>query len=221
MSQREQNKQEKRERIVAAATRIISRDGIDALTMRRLADEAEVSSRTPYNLFDSKTQILVAILLQTVEPFGQPGSDSAEALALARLLQRLEILLDLDRKSEIFFRSVYWAIMRSDDMASKTQGRKTLTSIIGEHIKSAYNQGELRSDCDPDALIVHISTLLISILGLWADSQLSQAEMVSHTRHAWVNSLLPHARGKALRYLRDNRGGSYLEELTGKRGKVA
>ena len=215
MSQREHNKQEKRERIVAAATQIIADDGIDALTMRRLADEAGVSSRTPYNLFDSKTQILVAILLQTIEPFGQPDPPPENDLAVAQLLQRLEVLLNLDKKSEVFFRSVYWSIMRSDDMESKTQGRTTLTGLIGEHINTASNKGELKSGCNTGALINHISTLLISILGLWADSQINQAEMVSHTRHAWVNSLLPHARGKALRYLRENSGDTYLETYSG------
>ncbi len=31
----------------------------------------------------------------------------------------------------------------------------------------------------------------------------SLQEAISHIRKAWINSLLPHARGKALRYLRE------------------
>ena len=203
MSQREQNKQEKRSRIVAAAARIISKDGIDALTMRRLADEAHVSSRTPYNLFDSKTDILFAIMLQTIEPLGHLDTPTARGLAIANLFQRLEVFLSLDEESEAFFRSVHWAIMRSDDMESKSEARIILNRLVAEDINNAFEQGELKSDSDTEALAIHFTILLASILGMWADSQISLQEAISHTRKAWINSLLPHARGKALRYLRE------------------
>ena len=131
------------------------------------------------------------------------------------------MLLALDQETETFLRSVHWSIMRSDDMESKLQGRIMLNTLIAKHINSALEQGELKPECGTEALTLHISTLLASILGMWADSQLSLHEAISHTRHAWINSLVPHARGKALRFLRENAGGSFLEELPARPEKVA
>ena len=61
MAQREKAKEEKRARIREAAARIIRSEGIGKLTMRRLAEEAGVSLRTPYNLIGSKTDVLEII----------------------------------------------------------------------------------------------------------------------------------------------------------------
>lgn len=206
---------------MAAAVRIIASDGIDALTMRRLADEAGVSSRTPYNLFESKTDILTAIMLEAMEPLQQHDAQDNQGLALADLVQHLEALLALNQEKQAFFRSVHWSIMRSDDVEAKLQGRLVLNRLIGDHIDEAMANGELKPDCDATSLALHISTLLAAILGMWADQQLSLREAVGHTRHAWSNSLMPHARGKALRYLKDTEAGVVTGEYPEPTGKVA
>jgi AcrR family transcriptional regulator len=53
------------DRIVAAALGIADRDGLDALTMRGIADELGVSSMTPYGYVPSKGELL-ALMLDTV-----------------------------------------------------------------------------------------------------------------------------------------------------------
>ena len=221
MSLREQNKQEKRTRILAAAEHIIAREGIEYLTMRYLAEVAGVSSRTPYNLFDSKTDILFAIMLERMEPIKDLGGRADEGLAVAVLLQRVETLLDLDTEREAFFRSIHWAIMRSDDMEAKIAGRVTINHLIANHVEKLLERGELKSDCDTQTLTGHLEILLASILGMWADSQLTLKEAVAHTRYAWINSLVPHARGKALKYLRENDGTNLLKRAHRTKEKVA
>ena len=172
--------------------------------MRHLAEVADVSYRTPYNLFDSKTDILFAIMLQSMGPLEDLDASDDSGLAIATLLGRLETLLALTDETENFFRSIHWAIMRSDDIEAKVQGRLTLNRMIADHICQLREQGELKNECDKESLTMHLGILLASILGMWADSQLSLKEALAHTRYAWINSLLPHARGKALRYLREN-----------------
>ncbi|MEM8564673.1 MAG: hypothetical protein AAGF57_20700, partial [Pseudomonadota bacterium] len=87
--------------------------------MRHLADEAGVSSRTPYNLFSSKTDILFAIMMQSTEPLGNLEQEAQHGLAVAKLFQRLEALGALDEEAEPFYRSIHWSIMRSDDLEAK------------------------------------------------------------------------------------------------------
>src|SRR5689334_6227903 len=58
----EDNKAERRERILRAARKLVAERGYAGLTMRDLADAARVSVPTLYNLFGSKDAILIAEL---------------------------------------------------------------------------------------------------------------------------------------------------------------
>ncbi len=62
----EEHKSERRERILAAARKLVATRGYDALTMRDLAVAARVSVPTLYNLFGSKDAILVAEIESSV-----------------------------------------------------------------------------------------------------------------------------------------------------------
>lgn len=202
MGRREQNKAEKRARIIAAAKEIIASEGIEHCTMRYLAEVAELSPRTTYNLFASKTDILVAILLEGFQPLLQAGELGGEGLGVERALQTLGSIPGDFGPQQEFYRGVHWAIMRSDDMASKEQARQTLEQLVANRVEELHARGELKPDCDTAGLTQHLSVLVPAILGMWADAQLSLEEALAHTRYAWINSLIPHARGKALRHLK-------------------
>ncbi len=63
----DQNKSERRARILKAARRVVARSGYDGLTMRDLAEAARVSVPTLYNLFGGKDAILAAAMAESVE----------------------------------------------------------------------------------------------------------------------------------------------------------
>ena len=56
-----------RERIAAAALEIVDTEGLDALTMRRLAEQLEVGTMTLYRYFPEKEQLLDAVI-EAAEP---------------------------------------------------------------------------------------------------------------------------------------------------------
>jgi AcrR family transcriptional regulator len=61
---RERGKARRKERILQAAKRLLAEGGIEALSARKLAAEAEVSVRTLYALVGSKAQVLEAVMQQ-------------------------------------------------------------------------------------------------------------------------------------------------------------
>jgi AcrR family transcriptional regulator len=61
----EDQKAERRARILAAARRLIAERGFDGLTMRDLAQASRVSVPTLYNLFGGKLALLVGELEET------------------------------------------------------------------------------------------------------------------------------------------------------------
>ncbi len=67
MGIRERSKQKRRNRILIAARGLIVDEGVAGLSMRALADAAEVSVATLYNLMGSKEEILYALLDQSYD----------------------------------------------------------------------------------------------------------------------------------------------------------
>ncbi len=60
---RERNVEARRQRILQAARVLLSRGGLGALSMRRLAEEASLSVNTLYNLWGTREEILRALTL--------------------------------------------------------------------------------------------------------------------------------------------------------------
>jgi AcrR family transcriptional regulator len=75
-----------REAIAATALDLLDRDGIDALSMRKLADELGVGTMTLYGYFRSKTELLDAVIDASVSEAGltADGTWRERATALAR-----------------------------------------------------------------------------------------------------------------------------------------
>src|SRR5689334_17684663 len=64
---RDRQTRERRRRILEAAAQLIRASGGAGLSMRTLAERAEVSLATPYNLFGSKSGVLTALQFSTLE----------------------------------------------------------------------------------------------------------------------------------------------------------
>src|SRR4051812_13325929 len=79
------------EDIAAAALDLVDRDGLDALSMRRLADELGVGTMTLYGYFRSKSELLDALMDVSVTVTGDElpdaGSPRARIAALARTMR--------------------------------------------------------------------------------------------------------------------------------------
>ncbi len=94
---RERKKQEVRRRIIAAATTLITENGLEATTMEDIAASAEVSVGTVYNYFGTKNALLLAgvedetdkMVAAGMTVISEPGDDP-----LAAIQQLLHTYLD-------------------------------------------------------------------------------------------------------------------------------
>jgi len=62
MQLREEQKSERRARIVAAAIELIEQEGLDALTMAKVAQKARVTAPTVYSLVGNRDAVLAAVM---------------------------------------------------------------------------------------------------------------------------------------------------------------
>lgn len=67
-----------RERVIEVAARIVVRDGVDGLNMRRLAQECGVSSMTPYRHIGSKEELLRVLANRYLDEIDYPDPGSME-----------------------------------------------------------------------------------------------------------------------------------------------
>ena len=193
MSLRENNKQQNRHRILRAAETIIREDGIDRLSMRHLGERAGVSLRTPYNLFGSKTRVLIALLQ---EPLADVLHDALQAQAgstLQFIFAALARARDRFTPEERFFRETYWQVMCSDQHEDRSKTIQQALRVAQPLIERCVAEGELEADLDLPALSRNLTIVSFALFGMWAGSQLSLDELAAEVRYALASSLLGRA----------------------------
>jgi AcrR family transcriptional regulator len=65
--------------LLSAAARLMERDGSHAVSMQALADEASVSVGLIYRYFGNKQDLLLAVIVEVLENFGNRVPDAVEA----------------------------------------------------------------------------------------------------------------------------------------------
>lgn len=179
-----------RARIERAAEAIIRADGISALTMRRLADQAAVALKTPYNLFGSKTGVLTALLNRVTDILMAELTSDEAAPSLADLVLTLDRLAAFYATDEVFYQGVFWEVMKSGDPEARTQAHGNIIDLITGLIQSAQTTGDLKPGTDPVLLGGQLGLNLLANLGMWAGGHMSITDTVTQTKAVWIALLL-------------------------------
>lgn len=192
MSRREEAKTFNRNRICAAADAIIRGEGLDKLTMRRLAEVAGVSLRTPYNLFGSKTDVLIALLNDAGFEFAQHDASDSHAGAIVQLLEGLGRIEAFFAGDEEYYRGIYAAIMTSDHPEARSICVGRAIASARALMEQAVTDGDLRADIDAEGLGRHLAIALLAVLGIWGSGFFANRESIAQVRRAWIAVLLQH-----------------------------
>lgn len=129
----EQHKAERRERILVAARKLITQGGVEALSMRQLAREAQLSVATLYNLYGSKADILYALLDQGMDAFDQSlqAIPTDDPIVFAQYC--VDVATGLFISEKPFYRPLMAAINEHPD--------KERDPIIGKHAMADIIKG--------------------------------------------------------------------------------
>lgn len=190
--EREKGKDLNRAKIRDAAEAIIRKEGMENLTMRRLAQDAGVSIATPYNLFGSKAHVLVSIMVEHQMAFQFISAEDEGKPALELLMDRLDGLKTLFQRDEEFYRAVQREIMVAEDTAPSHAGLAQATLIIREYIAQAKAIGEFHEALDVDDLSHYLATILFAVQGMWASSFFSNDEAMTHIKRSWAAVIEGH-----------------------------
>lgn len=192
MSRREEAKEFNRARIRAAAEEIIRTEGMEKLTMRRLAEQADVSLRTPYNLFGSKTDVLISLMEEAELELSPLGAGDEKLTIIEQLLGSLDRIEAFFESDEEYFRAIYASIMMSDHPEARETAVSRSVGLACVRLQQAADSGELVPDTDTNALGRHLAIQLLAVLGMWGSGFFSNRESITQVRQSWCAALLQH-----------------------------
>jgi AcrR family transcriptional regulator len=143
------NRDERRELVVAAAGRVIAREGMAAATVRRIATEAGLSSGVLDHYFQNKDDILLEALRAShtvIRARLTADMSGLRGLAALRLLLRDNLPLDADRADETRLEMQFWAASLADDDLAAVQRAESgeLRAAVLRYIGEAQEAGDLR-----------------------------------------------------------------------------
>lgn len=163
----------RRNQILDAASKVFAEKGFHRATTKRIAREAGVAEGTIYNYFDSKSDLLIGIMmrLSRVESIGAELTESMDEnaqdfmLAIARHRMRL-----IEQHFETL-QAVLPEILVNPDLREQfyRQFAEPLTALLEQYVEARIASGDLRSVDAPLAVRsvqgMFIGLMILRILG--------------------------------------------------------
>ena len=180
--------------LMAAATRVFLRDGYGLASIDKVAGEAGVSTRTIYERFKNKADLLAAVITQLVD------RDMATVLATTGLewLEPKEALTAIahtitsrarDPEAAALFRIVATEAMRFPELAAKMRdsGKLRWEGVIANYFRGQIKRGTL-SLADPDRAAVLFMQMICAELHecllFGGTDAIAQLDFTPHLTHA-------------------------------------
>lgn len=165
---------QRRARILETAKDMILKGGIDALSVRALAEAADVAAQTIYRLIGSKDEVLVALFAQSQQQWEERVAAFSSADPLTLVEAAAVESARLFAEDEEYHRSAYLAIEHLYEM----QSRSPAVTRVFKHGEDLLVAG-YQACIDAGLLRGNISAAALAYLAL----------------HAWRNSLKEWASG--------------------------
>jgi AcrR family transcriptional regulator len=199
--------EERQRRILATARREITAVGYDALTMAQLASASEVSTKTLYNLYGSKDELLLSAVAELIGNLEQLPQVVDAQPGLPSLLAFTEVICDqvvaTPRYAEVMARSLFQADRdhRLVDILLRNTQRVTLRAL-----QAARDADQLTGDVDLPVLSKLLAAHQWGVVLLWSKNLISLAEFKAQALQSQLLSLIPVSRGQQLQVLRARLG---------------
>lgn len=168
MNLREIGKTRRRRRILDAARTLIESGGEASFSIKPVADSAELSVATIYNLFGSKEGLLVALLMESVLSFEKRLDELAPATPIDRIGAISDLAVSEFTSEARFYRPLLQLV---EQMGSRTQLLGVIRRCVDlghESIGWAVEAGDIQAVVDPRVLSHQIFMAFTQALRMWS-----------------------------------------------------
>ena len=192
---KERAKMERRARIVAATRALLREVGIEDLSVKAVAERAEVSLSTLYNLFTSKEDVLVSVYHDDLLRFEVLIFEADSVDQLERIFDSVDIAADLYGGDPEYYRTIMWrqpyiaGNMRSHYTASRSRRVLMWPKVVAEII----SEGSLVESASPVVLGTIIMQSISGALSDWIFDSTSLARFRLEAKFGIATALYPYA----------------------------
>ena len=160
---------EVRDTILLEATRLMAERGFDGTSIQAVADAVGVRKPSVLYHFPSKEELRKAVLDRLLSRW----NDILPKLLMASTLTGLAKFDGVMRELMSFFADdpdrarllVRELLDRPKEMKSSLQGyARPWVEVVAEYIKKGQASGQIRSSVDPEAYVMHVASMSLSVL---------------------------------------------------------
>jgi AcrR family transcriptional regulator len=189
VSRRERQKDERRLRIVEAASALLREVGADEVSVKTIADRADVSAATVYNLFGTKGAVLAKVYERDFEGFAARFAAVASPNALDAMFDAIRIVTDLYRSDPSFYRGMAIQNPRAEPelVIAVQEPRRAFWQAL---LERAIGQRDLQPETRADLLTMEMLQLGGGAFGYWCAGLITLDEMEMQTGHGFARLLL-------------------------------
>lgn len=192
-SRREQAKEGRRSRIVKATYELLREVGYDELSVKLIADRAEVSPATVYNLFGTKGAVLDKVNEVNLREFEAMVAKAPSVDALDRVFDAVTLAAEVNRGDPAFYRSVMWMRNESDGQGQTRRARRPSDNFWTGMARTAQAEGHLRPDAAPALIGMAMTQLASGVFGHWAHEMITEEELEAETAYGFAALLTAYA----------------------------
>lgn len=176
-SQRETAKAGRRDRIVSAAYELLREVGVEETSVKLIADRAQVSRSTLFNLFPGKAAILAQVFDRDLRQFEALVAAEPSADALERLFDAIRVAARLYIADPGFYRAIMWRGRGGPDDESYAALSQPRQAFWRRMIETAEAEGLLVLEANAEAVSVLLATLFMGVLSDWISGVISAEQL--------------------------------------------
>ena len=191
------NQQARRHRILHAARVLVAKHGYDGMIMRDVATEAQVSPTTLYNLYNTKDELLLEALRDSISDAWDRTSAVVPELGFDRLMTQLTHSVNQTKENAAYAQAITQALLRASsgdqlvDNLIKRSARAVQVSL-----QAMLSQKQLNPNVNLEQLAMGMVGVFWSNYMLWNKGVLELEHLEARLRRGYLSFLLPAAQGK-------------------------
>ena len=149
--------EERRAELAAAVWRLASSDGLEAVTVRRVAEEAGWSTGAVVHYFADKEELLLLAFSTVADRvrtrLAEAAEQTTEPLDLVRawLVEGLPIGGERQAEVRVWFAFLGLALTRPDFARAQRLTYRAWRGRVADLLRDAQEHGDIRADVDPSA----------------------------------------------------------------------
>ncbi|PRX50003.1 TetR family transcriptional regulator [Prauserella shujinwangii] len=183
-----------RQRLIASATALLADEGVEAVTLRRIARAAGVSHGAPLRHFAGRTELLSAVASTGFAELRARGEDLPGVGPRERLLAACRAYVEFALENPAMFELMFRRDLVDPRQPELSRGTGAVREQFGELVARAQ-AGGWRADADGALLTASLWAAVHGLAELWLCGELSP-DRIDDTLDITLQAYLPPARGQ-------------------------